>query len=512
MINGLGVLGWGVGGIEAEAAMLGQPVSMLMPEVVGFKLTGKLREGATGTDLVLRVTQMLRAKGVVGKFVEFYGRGPDVAAAARPRDDRQHGAGVRRDDGLLPGRRRDADVPALHRPRPGAGASWSRRTAKEQGLFRTDATPEPVFSRHARARPRRRRAEHRRPEAPAGPRAALDIEADWRKNLLAMLEHGAELDQTRVHGVAQRRAAARETGRRHAEPQPLGEIFDERVVVMATRRFQLRHGSVVIAAITCCTNTSNPEVMLAAGLLAKNAVERGLTTKPWVKTSLAPGSKVVTDYLDEAGLTPFLERSASISSATAARRASATPGRCRTHIANAIRDGNLVAAAVLSGNRNFEGRINPEVRANYLASPPLVVAYALAGHDGHRPPAASRSGTDSDGQPVFLRDIWPTQQQIDEAVRDVRAIGDVPRAVPRRVRGRRRWRNLDDPDGRALRLGPGLHVRQEPAVLRRHDDAAGADDGHQRRARAGDARRLGDDGPHLAGREHRRERPGRAST
>jgi aconitate hydratase len=412
MINGLGVLGWGVGGIEAEAAMLGQPVSMLIPEVVGFKLTGKLAEGATGTDLVLKVTQMLRARGVVGKFVEFYGQGltglPLAARATIANMAPEYGATM----GFFP-----VDAETLNYLRFSGRdtelVNLVEAYCKEQGLFRTDATPDPVFSdtlelNLAEVEP-----------AIAGPKRPHDriplsvAKADWERNLAEMVAPG-ELAAT--------------------------------ATVTDGGTYELSHGSVVIAAITSCTNTSNPEVMLAAGLLAKKAVERGLATKPWVKTSLAPGSKVVTDYLNEAGVTRYLDALGFNLVGYGCTSCIGNSGPVDAHIADAIHERNLVAAAVLSGNRNFEGRINPEVRANYLASPPLVVAYALAGHmdiDFQSDPI----GSDKAGQPVYLRDIWPSQQEIDETVRSSVQSEMFRKQYSEVFKGDEHWSTLEVPSG-----------------------------------------------------------------
>jgi aconitate hydratase len=391
MINGLSVVGWGVGGIEAEAAMLGQPVSMLIPEVVGFKLHGQLREGVTATDLVLTVTQMLRARGVVGKFVEFYGRGLSSLSVA----DRatianmapEYGATI----GFFPA---DRETLAYLRftGRPEAAVRLVEAYCKEQGLFRTDDTPDPVFS------------------------DTLELDLGAVEPSLA----GPRRPQDRVPlgkvkaNFAETLPSLRAAKKGGAPAAPAGP---QRVTIEEGReRYDLADGSVVIAAITSCTNTSNPSVMLAAGLLAKKAVQRGLRTRPWVKTSLAPGSKVVTEYLARAGLTPHLD----------ALRFHLVGYGCTTCIGNsgplpektaaAQKEGNLVVAAVLSGNRNFEGRIHPQVRAGYLASPPLVVAYALAGTvdiDLTSEPI----GHDPIGQPVYLRDIWPTSEEVNAAVR-----------------------------------------------------------------------------------------------
>ena len=428
MVNGLGVLGWGVGGIEAEAAMLGQPVSMLIPEVVGFKLTGKLAEGATSTDLVLKVTQMLRARGVVGKFVEFYGQGltglPLAARATIANMAPEYGATM----GFFP-----VDEETLNylrfSGRDGDLVGLVEAYCKEQGLFRTDATPDPVFSdtlelNLAGVEP-----------AIAGPKRPQDrvplsvAKADWEKNL--------------------------------AEMVPAAELAAKATVTNG-RTYELSHGSVVIAAITSCTNTSNPEVMLAAGLLAKKAVERGLATQPWVKTSLAPGSKVVTDYLNEAGVTQYLDLLGFNLVGYGCTSCIGNSGPVDTPIADAIHERNLVAAAVLSGNRNFEGRINPEVRANYLASPPLVVAYALAGHmdiDFQTDPI----GSDRAGQPVYLRDIWPSQREIDETVRSSVQSEMFRKQYSEVFKGDEHWSTLEVPSGELYAWDPdSTYVKNPP--------------------------------------------------
>src|ERR1700756_478460 len=378
MVNSLGVFGWGVGGIEAEAAMLAQPLSMLVPEVVGFKLHGRLREGATATDLVLTVTEMLRKKGVVGKFVEFYGSGltslsvPDRATIANMAPE--YGATM----GFFPV---DSETLAYLQftGRSHEQIALVEAYCKEQSLFRTDATPDPLFS------------------------DKLELDLGTVEPTVA----GPKRPQDRVtlrNAKASFTKVVEGAPAKHIQVRNNGDSFD------------LSSGAVVIAAITSCTNTSNPSLMLGAGLLAKKAVERGLQIKPWVKTSLAPGSKVVTDYLAAAGLTPFLEKLKFHLVGYGCTTCIGNSGPLSDPISAAIKENNLVAVAVLSGNRNFEGRIHPLVRANYLASPALVVAYALAGRmdlDLTTEPL----GTDKSGQPVFLRDIWPTPQEIESTVR-----------------------------------------------------------------------------------------------
>jgi aconitate hydratase len=407
MVNGLGVLGWGVGGIEAEAAMLGQPVSMLVPEVVGFKLSGALPEGATATDLVLTVTEMLRKKGVVGKFVEFYGPGLASLALA----DRATIGNMSPEYGatcaIFP-----VDEVTLRylrfTGRPPERVALVEAYMKEQGLFHSADSPEPVFSSTlsldlATVTP-----------SIAGPRRPQDRIPLAR----ARTSFETALPSLLPNQPARGDKGAAENG--SAGPGAVG-VWGEgtstspAAQATTTAADELRHGSVVIAAITSCTNTSNPSVMLAAGLLAKKAVERGLERKPWVKTSLAPGSKVVTQYYEAAGLTPFLDQLGFQLVGYGCTTCIGNSGPLPEEISQAIQDRKLVAAAALSGNRNFEGRINSDVRANYLMSPPLVVAFAIAGRidiDLTTEPL----GTGTDGSPVFLRDIWPSQREIEEVL------------------------------------------------------------------------------------------------
>ncbi|MFF7710208.1 aconitate hydratase AcnA [Pseudomonas sp. NPDC007930] len=404
MINGLGVLGWGVGGIEAEAAMLGQPVSMLIPEVVGFKLTGKLKEGITATDLVLTVTQMLRKKGVVGKFVEFYGDG----LAELPLADRatignmapEYGATC----GFFPVDEVTLDYLRLS-GRPDATVQLVEAYCKAQGLWRLPGE-EPVFSATLALDMGTVESSLAGPKRPQD-RVPLGNVAQAFNDFVGLQLKPASKDEGRLEsegggGVAVGNAAqAGEADYTHEG---------------ATHR--LRNGAVVIAAITSCTNTSNPSVMMAAGLLAKNAVEKGLQRQPWVKSSLAPGSKVVTDYFQAAGLTPYLDQLGFDLVGYGCTTCIGNSGPLDAPIEKAIQQADLTVASVLSGNRNFEGRVHPLVKTNWLASPPLVVAYALAGNvniDISREPL----GTGSDGKPVYLRDIWPSQKAIAEAVAQV---------------------------------------------------------------------------------------------
>jgi aconitate hydratase len=470
MINGLGVLGWGVGGIEAEAAMLGQPVSMLIPQVVGFRLFGKLREGATATDLVLTVTQMLRQKGVVGKFVEFFGEG----LAALPVADRatianmapEYGATC----GIFPV---DAETLRYLRftGRPEPLVRLVEAYCKEQGLFHTAQTPAAAYSDTLELDLGKVEASLAGPKRPQDRIALTGVKKSWEESLkgfLATAKAGKPLAQ--VIG-----AQASGTGSRVPDPtgHPPTAPGDGELEKAAA---EMGHGAVVIAAITSCTNTSNPSVMLAAGVLAKKAVERGLQTKPWVKTSLAPGSKVVTDYLAEAGLMRYLEQLRFHLVGYGCCTCIGNSGPLKSAISRAIEDRGLVVTAVLSGNRNFEGRVHPEVRANYLASPPLVVAYALAGRmdiDLHSEPL----GTGADGQPVYLKDVWPTQDEVRQAVeRSVRSemftkeYGEV-------FEGDEHWRALPVPEGDLFAWDPAsTYVKHPPYFVDMADQPAAAGD------------------------------------
>ena len=387
MINGLGVVGWGVGGIEAEAVMLGQPIYMLTPEVIGFKITGKLPEGSTATDLALVVTQMLRERGVVGKFVEFYGAGlssmtlPDRATIANMAPE--YGATM----GFFPV---DAEtLRYLHQTgRLEDEIELVETYTKAQGLFRTDDTPDPEFQDTLELDLSTVQPSLAGPKRPQDRILLSDMKKEWEEGLQAPVKK-------RGFGLSDEQL--RNTG----------------TLEMKGESLTLTHGDVVIAAITSCTNTSNPSVMLASGLVAKKAVEAGLTVKPYVKTSLAPGSKVVTEYLNDAGLTPYLDELGFYTVGYGCTTCIGNSGPLPEPVVKAINEGDLVAASVLSGNRNFEGRINPHVRANYLASPPLVVAYAIAGTvdiDLVNEPL----GRGKNGQDVYLSDVWPSYDDLTE--------------------------------------------------------------------------------------------------
>ena len=389
MINGLGVVGWGVGGIEAEAVMLGQALSLLLPEVVGFELTGRLPAGATATDLVLTVTEILRKEGVVGKFVEFFGPG----LSGMPLADRATIANMAPEYGATMGFFPIDDETLTYlrlTGRPAEQVTLVERYMKEQGMFRTDTAPIPEFTKRlsldlATVVP-----------SLAGPKRPQD-----RVPLAAVKKTFAEslTAPTAKRGFALEGPALTRTGTMHDNGHS------------AT----LHHGAVVIAAITSCTNTSNPSVMVAAGLVARKAVQKGLATKPWVKTSLAPGSRVVTDYLERSGLDKDLDALGFETVGYGCTTCIGNSGPLPDAVAKAVTDGDLVAAAVLSGNRNFEGRVNPLVKANWLASPPLVVAYALAGTTDIDL-ATEPLGTGKDGEPVYLKDIWPTAEEVRQTV------------------------------------------------------------------------------------------------
>ena len=424
MINGLGVVGWGVGGIEAEACMLGQPISMLLPPVIGFKLHGRLPEGCTATDLVLTITQMLRKKGVVGKFVEFYGAGLSSLSVA----DRatianmapEYGATIGFfpvDAGTLDYLRvsnRDAHLVAL-----------VEAYTKAQGIFRTDETPDPEFT------------------------DSLGLDLSTVEPSMA----GPKRPQDRLT-----LPAVKKTFQETFKDAPTATAQVE----VSGRTGEISSGAVVIAAITSCTNTSNPSVMMGAGILAKNAVAKGLTAKPWVKTSLAPGSKVVTNYLEKAGLMPALEALNFHLVGYGCTTCIGNSGPLPDSVAAAVRDHDMVVAAVLSGNRNFEGRINPQVKANYLASPPLVVAYAIAGRvdiDLSTEPL----GTGSNGQPVYLRDIWPSPAEVDAAIRSTINAEMFRAEYEQAFQGDANWQALPIPTGDIFEWDPqSTYIRRPP--------------------------------------------------
>ena len=439
MVNGLGVLGWGVGGIEAEAAMLGQPLSMLIPQVVGFRLHGKLREGSTATDLVLVVTQMLRKLGVVGKLVEFFGPG----VAALPVADRATIANMAPEYGATCGIFPIDDETLRYLRFSGRApdqVALCEAYAREQGIFHEASTKEAVYTDVAdldlgSVEP-----------SVAGPKRPQD-----RVGLYQTKKSFEEA----LPGLIKPKKKMASVQPQDSQPTNIG------YAPSAAPAPELQHGSVVIAAITSCTNTSNPMVMVAAGLLAKKAVEKGLKTRPWVKTSLAPGSKVVTEYLAEAGLTPFLEKLGFHTVGYGCTTCIGNSGPLPQPIADAIDARDLVVASVLSGNRNFEGRINPDVRANYLMSPPLVVAYALAGRIDialdQEPLGEGTSG------PVFLRDVWPSNSEVADAVGKSVKPAMFEKSYSVVFEGDERWRKLDVPLGDTYLFdGASTYIKHPP--------------------------------------------------
>ena len=469
MVNGLGVLGWGVGGIEAEAAKLGEPLSMLVPQVVGFKLTGAAPRRRDGN----RPRPDRHADPAPG------GRGREVrrvlrARARRPpprrsRDDREHVAGVRRDLRLLPRRRPNAQLPAPHRPQRGTARARRGVLQGEHALARPGRGADLLAG--CRARPLDRRTVAGRPAPPAGPRAATHAKTAFLDSLGTFGVKDPMKNGSHDQAVADTFPASDPTTEQApgGSPEPVPDATPVAVVgpgrtavpVKGTD-YALEHGRVVIAAITSCTNTSNPQVMVGAGLLAKKAIERGLSSKPWVKTSLAPGSKVVTEYYDRAGLTDYLEQLGFHTVGYGCTTCIGNSGPLPEEISVAVEEGDLVVCSVLSGNRNFEARIHPEVKANYLASPPLVVAYALAGRmdiDLLEEPL----GEDQDGNEVYLRDIWPTSKEITDTIA-TSVHGEMFRSTYADVfTGDEQWRSLPVPEGERFAWEPdSTYVRQPP--------------------------------------------------
>lgn len=474
MINGLGVLGWGVGGIEAEAVVLGQPYYMLVPEVIGFKLTGALQEGVTATDLVLTVTQILRSHGVVGKFVEFYGDGLSRLTLA----DRATISNMSPEFGVtttffpvddetlkyLRGTGRDEELVEL-----------VERYYKEQGLFRTDDTPEPRFSETLELDLDTVEASLAGPKRPQDRISLADMNTSFQEVLSEMTgSNGSNGSNGDAYDAADAESfpASDPPNLDIQGEDPPHEVGKSKIdapvegggtvtVTVDGEEAYIKHGSAVIAAITSCTNTSNPSVMIGAGLLAKKAVEKGLTVEPHVKTSLAPGSKVVTEYLENSELLPYLEELNFNVVGYGCTTCIGNSGPLPEEISEAVEENELVVAAVLSGNRNFEGRINPDVKANYLASPPLVVAYALAGRvdiDLVEDPL----GEDTDGNPVYLKDIWPSQEEISQTV-DSSLNPDMFREQYGNVyTGNEQWNNVDVPEGDLYEWDPDSTYIQEP--------------------------------------------------
>ncbi|MBX3395403.1 MAG: aconitate hydratase AcnA [Phycisphaerae bacterium] len=435
MINGLGVLGWGVGGIEAEACMLGQPIYMLAPEVIGFKLSGRLPEGATATDLVLTVTDMLRRKGVVNKFVEFFGDGlADLGLADRATIANmapEYGATM----GFFP--IDDETLSYLRRTgRSEAEVDLVERYCKEQDLFRVNGRPDPIFTDTLHLELSTIEPSLAGPKRPQDRVRLSELKSEFRKSLTAPIKN-------RGYELAAEDAARRVTFRDNGHSCEIG------------------HGAVVIAAITSCTNTSNPSVMLAAGLLARKAVEKGLTVKPYVKTSLAPGSRVVTDYLDKAGLSPYLDKLGFYTVGYGCTTCIGNSGPLPEAVAEVVTKNNLVASSVLSGNRNFEGRVSPQVKANFLASPPLVVAYAIAGTTDINL-TTDPLGTDKAGKPVYLRDIWPTNAEVTETVSRCVTAEMFKHRYSNVFDGNDKWNRIAVAEGAVYDWNPGSTYIQEP--------------------------------------------------
>ncbi|HYU61402.1 MAG TPA: aconitate hydratase, partial [Solirubrobacterales bacterium] len=475
MINGLGVLGWGVGGIEAEAAMLGQPISMLLPQVLGFKLTGEVSEGATATDLVLTVTEMLRERGVVGMFVEFFGPGISGLGLA----DRATIGNMSPEFGstcaIFP-----VDAETLRylefTGRPTQQIELVDAYCREQGLFHEPGSEEATYSDRLELDLSDVEPSIAGPKRPQD-RIALSAARDAFFESLSEFNQGAaeELASHQDEAVAGSFPASDPPGDAHdndaAKPHHVGagattaaaEPTDDAVTVTLDdgTEVELDHGRVVIAAITSCTNTSNPSVMLGAGLLAKKAVERGLETKPWVKTSLAPGSTVVTDYYERSGLTEYLDKLGFNLVGYGCTTCIGNSGPLPEAISEAVNDANLVVCSVLSGNRNFEGRINPDVRNSYLASPPLCVAYALAGRMDVNL-TSDPLGEDSDGEPVYLSDVWPSSEEIKRTVADAVRADMFTKSYAEVFKGDERWRALDTPEGDRYTWPASTYVRKPP--------------------------------------------------
>jgi aconitate hydratase len=471
MVNGLGVVGWGVGGIEAEAAMLGQPVSMLIPRVVGFKLSGELTEGVTATDLVLRITEMLREHGVVGKFVEFYGSGvgaiPLANRATIGNMSPEYGSTI----AVFP---IDEETLSYLRltGRDDQQLALVESYAKAQGLWH-DPSKEAAYSEYLELDVSTVVPSLAGPKRPQDRVSLSDAKASFRDALGAYVDDDSEhgYDEAVAETFPASDAPSHNGGGHEAAPGQLiscapsdgGRPSSPTQVRLADgTEFVLDHGAVTIAAITSCTNTSNPSVMIGAALLAKNAVERGLSSKPWVKTSLAPGSKVVSDYYDRAGLTPYLNKLGFDLVGYGCTTCIGNSGPLIPEVSEAVNDADLAVTAVLSGNRNFEGRINPDIKMNYLASPPLVVAYALAGSmdlDLLTEPL----GTGTDGQPVFLKDIWPSTAEIDEVVGSCIASSMFVDDYADVFAGDERWQSLPTPEGQTFTWdAESTYVRKPP--------------------------------------------------
>ncbi|MFC0451519.1 aconitate hydratase AcnA [Rhodococcus jostii] len=471
MVNGLGVLGWGVGGIEAEAAMLGQPVSMLIPRVVGFKLSGEIKPGVTATDVVLTATEMLRKHGVVGKFVEFYGKG----VAEVPLANRATLGNMSPEFGstaaIFPIDSETIDYLRLT-GRSDEQLALVEAYAKEQGLWH-DPDKEPVFSEYIELDLGTVVPSIAGPKRPQDRILLSDSKNAFRKDIHNYVEEHLPTEHTQLDEAVEESFPASDpavlsfaddgavdvlSAANGAEGRPSKPI----VVKSDAGEFVLDHGAVVVAGITSCTNTSNPSVMLGAALLARNAVEKGLATKPWVKTNMAPGSQVVTDYYEKAGLWPYLEKLGYYLGGYGCTTCIGNTGPLPEAVSKAINDNDLSVTAVLSGNRNFEGRISPDVKMNYLASPPLVIAYGLAGTMDFDFETDSL-GDDTDGNPVFLKDIWPSTQEIEETIKTAISQDMFRKSYATIFAGDSRWQNLSTPEGDTFEWDENsTYVRKAP--------------------------------------------------
>ncbi|MFC9549661.1 aconitate hydratase AcnA [Rhodococcus sp. NPDC056960] len=471
MVNGLGVLGWGVGGIEAEAAMLGQPVSMLIPRVVGFKLTGEIKPGVTATDVVLTATEMLRKHGVVGKFVEFYGKG----VAEVPLANRATLGNMSPEFGstaaIFPIDSETIDYLRLT-GRSDEQLALVEAYAKEQGLWH-DPDKEPVFSEYIELDLGTVVPSIAGPKRPQDRILLSESKTAFRKDIHNYVEENYPTEHTQLDEAVEESFPASDpavlsfaddgavdvlSAANGAEGRPSKPV----VVKSDAGEFVLDHGAVVVAGITSCTNTSNPSVMLGAALLARNAVEKGLATKPWVKTNMAPGSQVVTDYYEKAGLWPYLEKLGYYLGGYGCTTCIGNTGPLPEAVSKAINDNDLSVTAVLSGNRNFEGRISPDVKMNYLASPPLVIAYGLAGTMDFDFETDSL-GEDTDGNPVYLKDIWPSTQEIEETIKTAISQDMFRKSYATIFAGDSRWQNLSTPEGDTFEWDDNsTYVRKAP--------------------------------------------------
>ncbi len=472
MVNGLGVLGWGVGGIEAEAAMLGQPVSMLIPRVVGFKLTGAIQPGVTATDVVLTCTEMLRKHGVVGKFVEFYGEG----VAEVPLANRATLGNMSPEFGstaaIFPIDQVTIDYMRLT-GRDDEQLALVEAYAKAQGMWH-DPAHEPAYSEYIELNLADVVPSIAGPKRPQDRIALSDAKTVFRKDIHNYVEDNLPAQHTKLDEAVEESFPASDpavlsfadngtaevlSAARGAEGRPTKPV---KVASNELGEFEVDHGAVVIAAITSCTNTSNPEVMIGAALLARNAVDKGLTSKPWVKTSMAPGSQVVSDYYDKAGLWPYLEKLGFYLVGYGCTTCIGNSGPLPEEISKAVNDNDLSVTAVLSGNRNFEGRINPDVKMNYLASPPLVIAYALAGTMDFDF-TAEPLGKDTDGNEIYLKDIWPTQHDVTDTIASAINRDMFTKNYADVFKGDERWRNLPTPSGNTFEWDPAsTYVRKPP--------------------------------------------------